>query len=89
MTLHETCVQQNDIAVDNPIKGAASLRKVNPGTWTRTTVTTDCGGVGTGTGSSYGAGGSGPGVLIKSLKAADGGTSSRPEQTILVFMGSG
>jgi len=87
MTLHETCVQQNDIAVNNPISGKATLRKVNQGTWTRTTVKTGCTPGGTGSGSSYGPGGSGKGVLIKKLKAADGGQSMRPEQEILVFMG--
>ncbi len=79
-------MQQNDIAVNNPIKGKASLRKVNPGTWTRTCVTTG-GGSGSGSASCYGAGGSGPGVTIKNMKAADGGTSMRPEQTIIVIMG--
>jgi len=88
MTLHETCVQQNDIAVDNPIYGKAKLRKVNPGTWTRTIVSTGCKmSAKSGTGKSYGPGGSGKGVLIKKLKAADGGQSMRPEQDILVFMG--
>ncbi len=92
MTLHETCVQTNDIAINNPIEGAASLRKVNPGTWTRTCVTVSCGGGGGGgggSGSCYGAGGSGSGVVIKKLSAADGGTSMRPEQQILVMMGAG
>lgn len=88
MLMHLTCIEQNDIAVNNPIKGDAELRKTLKGTWTRTTVTTGCGGPGGGgSGSSYGPGGSGDGVLIKMLTAADGGTSMRPEQQILVFTG--
>jgi hypothetical protein len=89
MTLHETCTQSNNIAINNPVEGAASLRKVLQGTFTRTCVTTNCGGGGGGggSGSCYGAGGSGSGVLIKDMTAADGGTSMRPEQQIMVFMG--
>jgi hypothetical protein len=88
MLYHESCVQQNDIAVNNPITGKATLRKVNPGTWTRTIITikeSEC--YASGAASTYGPGGSGSGVTIKDMKAADGGTTVRPEQRILVIMG--
>jgi hypothetical protein len=88
MILHETCTQLNDITVNSPISGPASIRKSIEGTWTRTIITTECTAGGTGGGMSYGSGGSGRGVLVKKMKSADGGGTSRPEQEILVFTGN-
>ncbi len=88
--LHETCTARNDITINNPIEGVPTVRKSLAGVWVRTIVCSGCnsgaGGAG-GTGKCYGAGGSGDGVLIKEGTAADGGTTSRPEQTIMVWTG--
>ncbi len=87
-TIHETCSSHNDVAINNPIEGTPSIRKILAGTWTRTIVATDGEEAGWGsTGKCYGAGGSGEGILIKKGLVADGGTSSRPKQTIMIWTG--
>lgn len=91
--LHETCTSQNDIAMNSPITGTSSIRKLLNGTWTRTCITTNCGGGGGGSGSGsgsaacYGPGGSGNGTVIKEVDVKEGGTRHMPDQHIIVIMG--
>lgn len=89
MTLHESCTTNNDIAVNNPIKGTPTIRKVLAGVWTRTIICADCGtgGGGGSSGACYGSGGSGKGYLIKSGTIKEGGTTHRPNQTLMVWEG--
>ncbi len=78
----------NDIAINNPISGKASIRKSLPGTWTRTCVTASCeGGSGGSSASCFGAGGSGPGVVIRNLQVKEGGATYMPNQQVLVVTG--
>ncbi len=87
MILHEMCSVSNDVALNSPIHGASTVRKLLPGTWTRTCITTDCGGSGGGTASCFGAGASGKGVTVKELQVKEGGSRYMPEQKVIVVTG--
>lgn len=39
IVLHDMCQMDADAAINNPIKGKATIRKSLPGTWTRTIIT--------------------------------------------------
>ena len=87
MKIHESCNTQNDIAYTSPISGKRGIRKLLGGVWTRTIIQSECKGGKSGPGSAYGPGGSGPGHLVKSGRIREGGTTSRPDQSLMVFMG--
>ena len=88
-TLHEMCTVTNDVALNSPINGEATVRKFLPGTFTHTIIRTECdGGASSGSGSSFGPGGSGPGFMVKKLKVSEGGSRHMPDQTVTVFIGA-
>ena len=85
--LHEMCELSNDVALNSPVTGESTVRKVLPGTFTHTVITTDCDGVASGSGAAFGPGGSGPGFMVKKLAVSEGGSRYNPNQTVMVFMG--
>jgi len=88
MLLHHTCTVQNDMAINNPISGKATFRKINKGTWTQTFVTTssECDGS-SNCGMVYGPGIQGQAVKIKEMEVMEGGSTHMPNQKICVFTG--